>query len=199
MWKKRHTSLIGPKLLRLDCVATLTRGDENLTGGGETFHQELFAFQQGAEVGAGWIGFDAALDFAEFAFGAALLERFDAAFRFLPGHLAGILEQDFEQDAAVAIFERGANFGGLNGVAGQHGSYQGGQNFLGFKANVKLSFVDLMGEFEAEGLGFGEHSNDAPLDRLCRATDEFGLEFDLVAALFGSFVELSAEDGFVEA
>ena len=57
----------------------------------------------------------------------------------------------------------------------------------------------LVGEFEAEAFGFGEHANDAALGGLGGAADEFGFELYLVAAFGGGFADFGAEDGFVEA
>src|ERR1700743_268451 len=168
-------------------------------GGGEAFHQVLFALEEYAKVGACGVGFDAALDFGQFAFGASLLQGDDAAFSFFPGEFAGILEEDFEKDPAIAVFKLGADFGGWARLAGQRGSHQRSENFLGLKADVKLALIEPVREFEAEALGFSEHSNQATLDGLCGAADKFGFEFYLVAALGGGFVEFGAADGFVEA
>ena len=109
----------------------------------------LFAFEEGAEVGAGGVGFDAALDFGEFAFGTALLQGFDAAFGFLPSEFAGIFEKDFEEDAAIAFVELGADFGGLNRVARERDGHQGGKDFFGFESDVKLGLIEAMRDFEA--------------------------------------------------
>ena len=159
----------------------------------------MFAFEEGTEVGAGGVGFDTALNFGEFAFGAAVFESFDAAFGFFPSELVRIFEKNFEQDAAVAAIEFGANLRGLHRFSCEDRGDESGEDFFGLEADVELSFVDLVGQFEAEAFSFGKHSNDAALGGFCGATDQFGLEFYLVAAFRGGFANFSAEDGFVEA
>ena len=97
------------------------------------------------------------------------------------------------------VVEFGADFGSLDRVAGKRGGDERGEDFFGFEADVKLGFVDLVGEFEAEAFGFCEHANDAALGGLGGAADEFGLDFYLVAAFGGGFADFGAEDGLVEA
>src|SRR5579863_10448734 len=167
-------------------------------GGGQALHKILFAFEEGAELRAGGVGFDAALDFGEFVFGSAVFQGFDAAFGFFPGEFVRIFKQDFEEDAAVAVVEFGADLGGLDRFAGQHGSYECGQNFLGFEADVEFGFVDLVGEFEAETFGFGEHADNSALGGFCRPADEFGFDLHFAAAFGGGFGQLRAQNGFVE-
>lgn len=80
----------------------------------------LFAFEEGAEFRAAGIGFDAALDFGEFTFGAALFEGLDAAFGFFPGEFVGVFEKDFEENTAIAVVELGADLCRLDRFASEN-------------------------------------------------------------------------------
>ena len=75
------------------------------------------------------------------------------------------------------VVEFGADFGSLDRIAGKNRGDERGEDFFGFEADVKLGFIDLVGEFEAEAFGFCEHANDAALGGLGGAAMSSGLIF----------------------
>ena len=105
-----------------------------LGGGGEAAHEVLLASEKVFERLAGGGGFNAALDFGEFALELFTGEGVEAALGFFPSELLSFFEEDFEEEAALAVFEDSTDFGGVEGIAGKAGDDEGGKDFFGFEA-----------------------------------------------------------------
>ena len=119
----------------------------------------MLFFEEFAHLRAGRVGFDVALDFGKFAFDAAVLQGFDAAGGFFLGKFVGGFEENFEKEAAVAIFEDAGDFIGLDSFAGGVGEDEGGEDFFGFESVVKRATGESSGEFATERVCFGEHAD----------------------------------------
>src|SRR5208282_6413467 len=82
----------------------------SLAGNGSVFrrqppHQFLLTSEQFAQGWPGGVGFDALLHFGEFLLDQAAPQHLEAALRFFPGAFLGGLEQDLEENPAVALLE----------------------------------------------------------------------------------------------
>ena len=128
-----------------------------------------------------------------------MAQGFDTAFGLFPGQVAGLFEADFKEHAAVAFFEGRGDFAGLHGLAGEIGGDQSCEDFFRFEAEMELVLLDSLSQFVAEAFAFDEHADQAALDGLGGAADQFWLGLYFAAALRSGFAESGPEDRLVEA
>ena len=113
--------------------------------------------------------------------------------------LLGRLKEDFEEEAAVAFVEQGANLRGLHGLVRESRDDQSGENLLRLEALIEPFLLEALGNLAAKALGFHQHADQAALDGFGGFADKFRLGFHFAAALVGSFAESRAQHGFVNA
>src|SRR5579859_2947460 len=160
-----------------------------LPRGGEAAHEFLLAGEQVAQAGAGGTGFDAALDLGEFLLGLAVLEVLNTTQGFLPGRFTVLFKQNLEEQAAVAFFQRGGDFGGLHRLPREAGEDQRGENLLRLETVIEPRVLEALRQFLAEPFGFREHANQPALDRFGRFAHKLRLELHLAAAFRGGFAK----------
>jgi hypothetical protein len=166
-------------------------------GGGEAFEEFLFAaekFTNGLTRGQ---GFDVALDTEKFLLDLPAVQGFETAFGLLPGALLGRLEEDFEEEAAVAFVEKSANLGGLQRLIRESRDDQSREDLLGFEALIEASLLEALSNLAAKALGLYQHTDEATFGGLGSSGDQLRLGLDLAAAFVGGFAECGAKDGFV--
>ena len=75
------------------------------TACGQAFHKLLLPHQQIAKCGTRRVRLNAALHVRKFSLGAPMLQCFETTVRLFLCEFAGVFEQNFEQQAPIAIFQ----------------------------------------------------------------------------------------------
>ena len=127
------------------------------------------------------------------------MQGFETAFRFLPGALLGWLEEDFEEQAAVALVEKGSNLRGLHGLVGKLGDNESSEDLFRLEAFIETRLLEPPSNLAAKAFGFNQHTDQTALGGLGCFADQLWLGLDLAAAFVGGFAECGAKDGFVDA
>jgi hypothetical protein len=168
-------------------------------GGGQALQEFLLAAEKFANGLTRGQGFDVALDTEKFLLDLPAMQGFETAFGFLPSALLSGLEEDFEEEAAVAFVEKGANLCGLHGLVRESRDDQSREDLLRLKALIETCLLEALGDFATKTLGFNQHADEAALGGLGGSADKFWLGFHFAAALVGGFAQSGAKDRFVNA